>query len=550
MDQSEDVDFDFFDTPRNDVSESPTYARSSDKNSKPPRGSLKRVSGEKITGKHTANVQEKLNRNQDKEIHDIYSSDESSDSDSDSETPRIQRAPVKIVQRAPVNRTDGKKPNGIPRGKMLPNSPESSSAYSDSDSDSVDSYENKKGDGDRQRTSISVTLPKTAQAWGAEEKSDRKDHHSREERMDRNSYQSSRKRREPKKEKASDMKTNSESDSDSSREHYKNKETRSGDKRHNPKSKIGREKTEKQSRQPLKSTSSSYSNNSDITDVSPLESPDVSPREARKRYNVQYGDKTASDPVDIRLDSDKIDLSILMKCMSDIDREKQQRLKANSRRVMFAPSSHNDKPNFTYSSSRAKMIEKENQRLLQQIMHHVQPGSRKLKPGSATKPVPKKAVEPVIQRLTPSAVNRQREQRKIEMENMQFLQRLQTVRATRGMSRQDQLNEFERQAAYGMPTCIIPTNTGHFDRTMPYRETQSHMSGTVSVGQTQRSRPSSAKSNLSTASRRSRPSSAKSNASIRSNASMRSNVSIRSGTSTLREQKDRRPAWDDRFSFS
>ena len=122
------------------------------------------------------------------------------------------------------------------------------------------------------------------------------------------------------------------------------------------------------------------------------------------------------------------------------------------------------------------------------------------------------------------------------------------MRATKGMSRQDQLTEFEKQASYGMPTCIIPTNTGHFDYTVPYRETHSHMSGTRSVGQTQRSRPSSAKSNLSTTGRRSRPSSAKSNASIRSNASVRSNMSIRSGTSTLRGKE--RPAWDDRFAYS
>lgn len=529
MDQSEDVDFDFFDTPRNDVSESPAFARSVGQNSV----SQKRV--EKISDK-TADAQRKQYRAKGEESDDSYSSDGSSVSDSESETPRVQRP------------SDVKKPNGIPRGKMLPESSESSSAYSDSESDSAGSHDSAKGNGDRQKTNISVTLPKTAQAWGAEERSDRKDHLRKEERRD--TYQPSRKRREPDRKNSSNMKT-AESDSDSSHEHHRYKEKPSGDKKRSAtcKTKSGAEKTDKQSRQPLKSTSS---NNSDITDVSPLESPDVSPRETRKRYNnVQYADKnTSGGGADIRLDSDKIDLSILMKCMADIDREKQQRLKANSRRVMFAPTSHHDKPktNYTYSASRARMIEKENQRLLQQIMHHVQPGSKKLNPGVATKSVPKKAVEPVVQRLTPSAVNRQREQRKIEMENMQFLKRLQTVRATKGMSRQDQLSEFEKQASYGMPTCIIPTNTGHFDYSLPYRETHSHMSGTRSVGQTQRSRPSSAKSNLSTTGRRSRPSSAKSNASIRSNASVRSNMSIRSGTSTLRGKE--RPAWDDRFAYS
>ena len=132
----------------------------------------------------------------------------------------------------------------------------------------------------------------------------------------------------------------------------------------------------------------------------------------------------------------------------------------------------------------------------------------------------------------------------------QMLKRLQTVRPTRGMSRNEQLTEFDKHAGYGLPTCIIPTNTEHFEPTMPYRETPSQMKGILSTGQSQRSRPSSAKSNTSIPGRRSRPSSAKSNASIRSNGSMRSNMSIRSGTSTTRQKKDNRPAWDDRFSFS
>lgn len=145
-----------------------------------------------------------------------------------------------------------------------------------------------------------------------------------------------------------------------------------------------------------------------------------------------------------------------------------------------------------------------------------------------------------------------------------MLQRLQTVRPTRGMARNEQISEAERQMSYGIPsgTVIVQGQRSHYD-TMSQRSLQSSMSHTARS--TQRSRPSSAKSNTSTVvtpGKRSRPSSAKSNASIRSNASMRSNVSKRSNVSVrsgilvpgVRRMADgridNRPQWDDRFSFS
>ena len=411
MNQSESVDFDFFDTPRNEVSESTSlYNRSNDvsaKTAKPPRG--KQVAENNIHGKGSEihiDTTIKGGRDENDYSDDDYSSDSSSSFESDSETPRMKGAPAK----SSVDRKTDKS-----RGKMMPNSPESSSAYSDSESDSEDEIRNNRNKAGKSKANINVVLPKTVQAWGTEEKTDKKVEKRRN--CKQSEYTSN---REDQKNRYLNRKGNSESDSDSSREreHHKEKSRSKHTRDRN-----GHEKSDKHKRQPLKSASSSHSNNSDITDVSPLESPDVSPREARKKYdNVQYGTK-ADTEADIRLETDKIDLSILMKCMADIDREKQQRLKNNSRRVMFAPPSLNDKQraNYTFSSSRAKMIERENQRLLEQIMVHVKPGTKKLRPGSATRTLPKKAVEPVIQRLTPSAVNRQREQRKIEMENMVYV---------------------------------------------------------------------------------------------------------------------------------
>ena len=406
MDLSEDVDFDFFDTPRNEVSETQTT-----QSSKPPKP--KRVTDEKISLRHAGGDQNRANNRQGKSPYDSLSSDDSSYSDTDSETPRLKRAPVGAPAVQEVGISNGS--NTKNKGRMMPDSPESSSAYSDSDSYSDDSDFSDKRQNGVPRKNISVTLPKSAEAWGDKQVTPKNREDERlsksppEPTIFRGAYRERRKS------------ANSDDDSDSKPDRNKYKNRTSNCKSDN-RDKIAKAKPEKAMRKPLRSTSSSHSNNSDITDVSPLESPEVSPREGRKRYDkVQYESKYSSEPnADIRLDSDKIDLSILMKCMADIDREKQQRLKTNSRRVMFAPPSQHEKQksNYSFSPNRAKLIEKENQRLLQQIMHHVQPGSKKLKPGTATRLVPRKATEPIVQRLTPSALNRQREQRKIEMENL------------------------------------------------------------------------------------------------------------------------------------
>ena len=416
MNLSEDVDFDFFDTPRNEISETQSNTRGN-QSSKPPKP--KRVTDERFLSKHdnerhAGGDRNKVNENQGKSPYDSLSSDDSSYSDTDSETPRVKRAPAVAPAKQVVGVSNGSAARS--KGRMRPDSPESSSAYSDSDSYSDDSDYNEKSRNGVPKTNISVTLPKSAEAWG--EKQDTHKDRRGDEKISKHSSDPTKFRGEYRERKTS---ANSEDDSDSLQEHYKHKNW-TGNSKNESRDRKGNAKTEKQTRKPLRSTSSSHSNNSDITDVSPLESPEVSPRENRKRYDkVQYEGKHSSEPnVDIRLDSDKIDLSILMKCMADIDREKQQRLKANSRRVMFAPPSQHDTPksNYTFSPNRARLIEKENQRLLQQIIHHVQPGSKKLKPGTATRLVPKKATEPIVQRLTPSGLNRQREQRKIEMENL------------------------------------------------------------------------------------------------------------------------------------
>ena len=147
---------------------------------------------------------------------------------------------------------------------------------------------------------------------------------------------------------------------------------------------------------------------SEMTDVSPLNSP----RNNNSKHNdVQYD--YDDDRSSVKLESSKLDLSVLMEAVDEIERERErnERLRVNSRRVMFAPpkaSKQQDlKGNFSYDKSRTKSIEKENQRLLKQIMRHIGP-KQNLK-FSGEKPT---------QRMTPSGVNRTKEQRRIEAENM------------------------------------------------------------------------------------------------------------------------------------
>ena len=160
------------------------------------------------------------------------------------------------------------------------------------------------------------------------------------------------------------------------------------------------------------SSRSGSSSDSDMTDVSPLTSPRNSPSKKKLEVHVQYKQLPLNDNEGFEgrevIRNEDIDLSILMKALCD--HEKEKRVMAN-RRVMFAPSKNADRHNFTFSNDRATLIDRENQRLLNQLMRNVNPKSKERHSCG-------RCVCSPAQRLTSSAVNRKREQRRIEMENM------------------------------------------------------------------------------------------------------------------------------------
>jgi hypothetical protein len=109
-------------------------------------------------------------------------------------------------------------------------------------------------------------------------------------------------------------------------------------------------------------------------------------------------------------DSQALDLDILMKAVSEL--EKQKRMQANTRRVMFEPprAKQREKNNYTFSEDDTRKIDNENKRLLQKIMRQMHPPEEKRARVSDVRV--KQAV------LTPSAINRRKQQQRIENDNL------------------------------------------------------------------------------------------------------------------------------------
>ncbi|KAL4640543.1 cilia- and flagella-associated protein 97 [Arapaima gigas] len=152
-----------------------------------------------------------------------------------------------------------------------------------------------------------------------------------------------------------------------------------------------------------------------VTDVTPLSTPDSSP--------IQSFDMAPGGGVDSRGG---------MKSDLHIDHP--------GRRV---------RKNYSFSNEEVRRIDRENQRLLRELSRPTPrpksvcgSGSGSVSSSSLRKP----GSPPV--RLYHSALNRQREQQRIERENLAFLKRLESVKPTAGMRRTEQLADYQRQARY------------------------------------------------------------------------------------------------------
>ncbi|XP_066574304.1 cilia- and flagella-associated protein 97 isoform X2 [Amia ocellicauda] len=224
-----------------------------------------------------------------------------------------------------------------------------------------------------------------------------------------------------------------------------------------------------------------------VTDVSPLSTPDISPiqsfdlalvkdslkkRAMRKQENVsvdlsreapdwcpdQEGEKsppktgktrsemchmsyTSSESVESEIGgrhgqkvlNDALDLNQLLKAFMSLEKKTQESL------VIDSPGGKARK-NFSFSNEEVRCIDRENQRLLRELSR--QAPKPRIKSATARKPTG----SPV--KLYHTALNRQREQQRIERENMAFLKRLESVKPTVGMKRSEQLADYQRQAQF------------------------------------------------------------------------------------------------------
>ncbi|XP_074649679.1 uncharacterized protein LOC141904942 [Tubulanus polymorphus] len=218
---------------------------------------------------------------------------------------------------------------------------------------------------------------------------------------------------------------------------------------------------------------SELSDDSDMTDVSPLASPNRSPTTSpdraakkngtRERKNsldkkppkspvthkdfVQYQKKLPNGKNVEEIEKEKMDLQVLMEAVLELDKERVQN---PNRRVLFIPEKQRKKSNYSFSRGRELEIERENERLL----HRLTP----------KKPRASSAKNPSFKRLSHSAINRQREQKKIEEENLKFLNRLQKVKPTKEISRERMLRDYHDRMTYGLPFPIYQQDGTDTDR--------------------------------------------------------------------------------------
>ncbi|KAM7111301.1 cilia- and flagella-associated protein 97 isoform 1-T2 [Molossus nigricans] len=216
-----------------------------------------------------------------------------------------------------------------------------------------------------------------------------------------------------------------------------------------------------------------------VTDVTPLSTPDISPVQSfelgasndqkvkvKRQENVSqevYGNvedlknnlKSAkkgkekhgfdltskSSVLDSNLDHrykqkalhDTMDLNNLLKAFLELEKKGPQ--KHHLDQPSAAP-----RRNYSFTREEVRQIDRENQRLLKELSRQAEkPASKNTVPRKLMSQPPK---------LYHSAVNRQREQQRIERENLALLKRLEAVKPTVGMKRSEQLMDYHRNMGY------------------------------------------------------------------------------------------------------
>ena len=187
-------------------------------------------------------------------------------------------------------------------------------------------------------------------------------------------------------------------------------------------------------------STSSESDDSDITDVSPLSSQQSTARSSgrksrqdRPKYGSMKPPKSPSIKSDassrsrptsaklnklLRADQDSMDFRLLMQAVLEMEQEREQEelsLSKSKQPRFVVPQSSSQRKNMSFRNDKTREIDRENTRLMQQIVRYAAEAKKKK---MMQKAAPRKRQQPVVGRvLTTSAVNRKREQERIDREN-------------------------------------------------------------------------------------------------------------------------------------
>ncbi|KAI2668653.1 Cilia- and flagella-associated protein 97 [Labeo rohita] len=188
-----------------------------------------------------------------------------------------------------------------------------------------------------------------------------------------------------------------------------------------------------------------------VTDVTPLSTPNVSPSQSidlvlpskplaadvQKQQQPSVTEKmVVNDISDGSISSEGEDGPEFLKVEKQLNRVL----------MVSSPSSvSSSRKNYSFTNEEVREIDRENQRLLRELSRS---SARSPRGSSACSKISSHRSSAPPIRLYHSALNRQREQERIQKENLAFLKRLESVKPTPGMTRDEQLADYQRQCRY------------------------------------------------------------------------------------------------------
>lgn len=206
-----------------------------------------------------------------------------------------------------------------------------------------------------------------------------------------------------------------------------------------------------------------------VTDVTPLSTPDISPIQSfelaasnDKKLKIKRQENVNQELYDSEFDRrytrkvlhDAVDLNQLLKAFLQLEKKEQK--------LTIDQPSKGTRKNYSFTNEEVRQIDRENQRLLKELSRQSAKPRRSTTLKKSSVPPPK---------LYHSALNRQKEQQRIERENLAFLKRLEAVKPTAGMRRSEQLMDYQRQMSYLSSSPSVRRGKSAFSQLSPSRGT-------------------------------------------------------------------------------